>query len=113
MSVINTYTRVGVAERDGRSNDGEENTAPAAESSETTRRFADELLVAGEPLAVDEFVARVLNQAHHAAHAHAAPDEARVILGLAHLFAGELAKTNLRFDRGRFIHAATEDPSHA
>jgi hypothetical protein len=55
----------------------------------------------------------VLDRAHRAAHAHAAPDEARVILGLAHLFADELAKTNLRFDRLRFIHAATEDPGHA
>jgi hypothetical protein len=32
-----------------------------------------------------------------------------VILRVAHLFADELAKTNLRFDRLRFIKAAVED----
>jgi hypothetical protein len=111
MSVMNTHTRVGVAERDSRSNDGGENTARAAESSETTRRFANELLVADEPLAVDEFVARVLDQAHQAACANNAPEEARVVLGLAHLFADELAKTNSRFDRLRFIQAAIEEPA--
>jgi hypothetical protein len=111
MSLTNTYTGVGVAERDSRTNDRGENTVPVAESTETTRRFANELLVAGESVAVDEFIARVLDQAHQAAHAHAAPDEARVILGLAHLFADELAKTNLRFDRLRFIEAATEEPA--
>jgi pimeloyl-ACP methyl ester carboxylesterase len=99
MSVINTYT--GVAQ----------NTAPAEESTETTRRFANELLVADEPLAVDEFVARVLRHAHHAAYAHGAPDEARVILHVAQLFADELAKAHLRFDRLRFIEAAIEEPT--
>ena len=89
MSVTNTYT--GVAERDSRANDRGEN--------------------ANERVAVDEFVARVLDQAHQVAYAHAAPDEARVILGLAQLFADELAKTNLRFDRLRFIEAAIEEPS--
>jgi hypothetical protein len=113
MSLTHTYNGVSVAERDSRRNDRGENTAPPADSTETTRRFGNELPVAGEPVAVDEFVARVLGQAHQAAHAHAAPDEARVILDLALLFAGELAKTNVRFDRLRFIHAATEEPSHA
>jgi hypothetical protein len=111
MSLTNTYTRVVVAERDSRSNDARENTAPATESSESTRCFAGELLVAGEPLSVDEFVARVLDQAHQAAWANNAPDEARVILGLAHLFADELAKTNSGFDRVRFIEAAIEEPA--
>jgi hypothetical protein len=58
MSVTNTYAGVGVAVRDSRTNHGGENTAAAGESTETTRRFANELLVAGEPVAVDEFVAR-------------------------------------------------------
>jgi hypothetical protein len=107
MSVTNTYN--GVAVRDSRTNDREENTATAEESVETSRRFANELLVAGERLAVDEFVARVLGQAHQAAYAHAAPDEARVILRLAHLFADELAKTSPQFDRVRFIEAAIEE----
>jgi hypothetical protein len=107
MSVIHTYA--GVAVRESATSDHRENTAPAEESIETTRRVANELLVAGEPLAVDEFVARVLGRAHHAACAHAEPDDARVILDLAHLFADELAKADLRFDRLRFIHAATEE----
>ncbi len=77
--------------------------------SVNTYTAPEELVVADEPVPVDEFVARVLGQAHHAAHAHAAPDEARVILRVAHLFADELAKTNLRFDRLRFIKAAVED----
>ena len=111
MSVTDTYTGVGVAVRDDRTTDHAENTASAEHSTETTRRFANELLVAGEPLAVDEFIARVLGQAHEAAYAHAAPDEARVILALAQLFADELARADLQFDRLRFIHAATEEPA--
>jgi hypothetical protein len=111
MSVTDTYTGVGVAVRDSRTNDRGESTAPADEITETAHRFAKELLVAGEALAVDEFVARVLGRAHHAAYAHAAPDEARVILDLAQLFADELAKADLRFDRLRFIEAATEEPA--
>jgi hypothetical protein len=64
-----------------------------------------------EPLEVDEFVARVLGRAHQAAYAHAAPDEERVILALAQLFADELAKLGQSFDRLRFIAAAIEEPS--
>jgi hypothetical protein len=111
MSVTNTYAGVGVAVRDSRPSDRGVNTASAEESTQPTRRFASELPVAGEPLAVDEFVARVLGQAHREAYAHAAPDEARVILDLAQLFADELAKASLRFDRLRFINAATEEPA--
>ena len=111
MSATTTYTGVGVAVRDDRTSDPGETPAPAQPSTETSRRFVDDLLVAGEPLAVDEFVARVLGRAHEAAYAHAAPDEARVILGLAQLFADELAKVDLRFDRLRFIEAATEEPA--
>jgi hypothetical protein len=66
---------------------------PAAESTEMPCR--------------DEFIAGVLQRAHRTAHAHAAPDEARVILGLAQLFADELARTHVRFDRLRFVHAVT------
>jgi hypothetical protein len=39
------------------------------------------------------------------------PIEARAILHVAHSFADELATTNPRFDRLRFIRAATEGPS--
>jgi hypothetical protein len=87
------------------------NTAVAEERIETTGRFAHEPPVADEPPAGDELVARVLGQAHRAAYAHSAPDEARVILELAQSFADELAKTDLRFDRLRFIEAATEEPA--
>jgi hypothetical protein len=97
MSITNMYTG--------------ENIAPAEETTETPGRFANELLVAGEPLAVDKFVAQVLRRAHRGAleiHAHS---EARAILGVAQLFADELAKTNLRFDRLQFIEAAIEEPA--
>jgi hypothetical protein len=106
MSATNTYSGVAVALRDSRTNDRDEHTA-----AETARRFTNELLAAGEPLAIDEFVARVLGQAHQQASAQAAPHEARVILHLAHLFADELAKVDREFDRLRFIEAATEEPS--
>ena len=108
MSATTTYSGVAVALRDSRTT-GREQSAAAAE--ETARRFTDEVLVAGEPLAVDEFVARVLGQAHQQAAAQAAPHEARVILHLAHLFADELAKVDREFDRLRFIEAATEEPA--
>jgi hypothetical protein len=111
MSATNAYAEVGVARRNSRTNDRGENTALGEECIETTRRFANALLVEGEPLGIDEFVARVLGRAHQAAYAHAAPDEARVILDLAHLFADELAKADLRFDRLRLIHAATAEPA--
>jgi hypothetical protein len=107
MSVTNTYSGAGVALRERPTNDREETTAP----EETARRFARELLVEGEPVALDEFVAGVLGRAHQDAYAHAAPYEARVILHLAHLFADELAKADLRFDRLQFIEAATEQPA--
>ena len=96
MSFTHTYTGVGVAERESRT---------------SARRVATEMLVEGEPVAVDEFVARVLDRAHQAASGDGAPDEARVILGLAQSFADEFAKSNPRFDRGRFIHAAIKDPA--
>jgi hypothetical protein len=69
-----------------------EKTAPVAESA-------------------DELIARVLDQEHRAAYAHAAPDEARVILRLAQAFADELEKLDLRFDRLRFIETAMEEPA--
>jgi hypothetical protein len=111
MSATSTYTGIGVAVRDRGPTDRGDNRRRAEESTGTTRRFAPELLVADERMAVDEFVARVLHEAHQAAYAHAAPDEARVILELAQSFADELAKADLRFDRLRFIEAATEEPA--
>ncbi len=61
----------------------------------------------GEPVAVDQFIARVLRRAHQMAETVGAPDEARAILHVAQLFADDLAETDPRFDRLRFIEAAT------
>jgi hypothetical protein len=59
----------------------------------------------------DELIARVLRRAHQRAEDVDDPNEARGILYLAHSFADELAATNPRFDRGRFIRHATEQPA--
>jgi hypothetical protein len=64
---------------------------------------------AGKSLVVEEFIAHVLRRAHHAALASDAPDKARTVLGVAHLFADELADIVRRFDRLRFIEAATQE----
>jgi hypothetical protein len=64
-------------------------------------------------MTIDAFVARVLGRAHHAACVREAPEEARVILVLAHLFADELAKSDLPFDRVQFIEAALDEPATA
>jgi hypothetical protein len=78
---------VGLDDQDGRTNDTEE-------------------------ISVDSSViAQVLGRAHRTAEAQNAPNEARVILHVAHSFADELAGTDHRFDRERFIQAATEDQS--
>ncbi len=61
----------------------------------------------GKSLIVEEFIAHVRRRVHHAALASDAPDEARTVLGVAHLFADELADIGRRFDRVRFIEAAT------
>jgi hypothetical protein len=68
-------------------------------------------LVDGDSEAVDEFVARVLRQAHQSAEARNAAAEARTILGLAHLFADELTAGDPGFDRLGFVTAATDGPS--
>ena len=61
--------------------------------------------------AVDQFVARVLRRAHESAEARNAPNEARAILGVAHLFADELTVSHPGFDRLGFVAEATEGPS--
>ena len=63
------------------------------------------------PEAVDQFVARVLRRAHQSAEARNAPNEARAILDVAHLFADELTASDPGFDRFSFVAAATEGPS--
>jgi hypothetical protein len=80
-------------------------------SGEAVRCFMDGGLVQGDAVAVEELIAHVLCRAHRMAEAFNAPNEARAILQVAHSFADELATTNPRFDRLRFIRAATEDPS--
>jgi hypothetical protein len=74
-------------------------------------RYMNPALVEGDPEAVDQFVARVLRQAHHSAETRNAPSEARAILGVAHLFADELTASDPGFDRVGFVAAATEVPS--
>ena len=56
-------------------------------------------------------VAQVLGRAHQTAEAQNEPNEARTILAVAHSFADELASADNRFDRERFIEAATEEES--
>jgi hypothetical protein len=58
-----------------------------------------------------ELIARVLRRAHETMEARNAPDEARAVLHVAHLFADELAALDPRFDRLQFIKDATDDPS--
>jgi len=82
-----------------------------ADTRSVVGRFMDQALVDGDSEAVDEFVARVLRQAHQSAEARNAADEARAILGLAHLFADELTAGDPGFDRLAFVTAATEGPS--
>ena len=68
-------------------------------------------LVEGAEEAVDQFVARVLRRAHESAEARNAPNEARAILEVAHMFADELIASEPEFDRLGFVEAATEGPS--
>jgi phage regulator Rha-like protein len=64
---------------------------------------------ATEEISVDSLViAHVLGRAHRKAEAQNAQNEARTILHMAHSFADELETTDPRFDRQRFIQAATK-----
>jgi hypothetical protein len=74
-------------------------------------RYTNPALVESEEEAVDQFVARVLRRAHESAEARNAPNEARAILEVAHLFADELIASQPEFDRLGFVEAATEGPS--
>ncbi len=67
--------------------------------------------VPGEAVSVEQYMADVLGRAHQAAEARHEPDEARAILHVAQLFAEDLAKTDLRFDRAQFIGAITREPA--
>ena len=83
----------------------------SADSLSVVSRSMDHALVEGDSEAVDHFVARVLRRAHQSAEARNAADEARAILGMAHLFADELTAGHPGFDRLGFVAAATEGPS--
>jgi hypothetical protein len=74
-------------------------------------RSTNHALVESDVEAVDQFVARVLRRAHESAEARNAPNEARAILEVAHLFADELIASQPEFDRLGFVEAATEGPS--
>jgi hypothetical protein len=81
------------------------------DSGSVGARYTNHVLVEGAEEAVDQFVARVLRRAHESAEARNAPNEARAILEVAHLFADELIATQPEFDRFGFVEAATEGPS--
>jgi hypothetical protein len=73
--------------------------------------IAEALAEAGRVAIDDELIARVLRRAHRLAESLDAPDEARVILHIAHSFADELAVADPRFDRVRFIDTVMDMPS--
>jgi hypothetical protein len=83
----------------------------SADNRSVVGRSMNHALVEGDPEAVDQFVARVLRRAHQSAEARNAADEARAILGVAHLFADELTAGCPGFDRLGFVVAATDGPS--
>lgn len=82
-----------------------------ANSGAAVRRFMDDAMVQGNPEAVEELIAHILRRARGMAEALNAPNEARAVLRVAHSFADELAATNPRFDRLRFIRAVTAAPA--
>ena len=82
-----------------------------SEDRSVVGRYIDHALVKGDAEAVDQFVARVLRRAHESAEARNAPNEARAILGVAHLFADALTASHPGFDRLGFVAAATEGSS--
>jgi hypothetical protein len=82
-----------------------------ANSGAAVRRFMDDAMVQGNPEAVEELIAHILRRAPGMAEALNAPNEARAVLRVAHSFADELAATNPRFDRLRFIRAVTAAPA--
>ena len=83
----------------------------AGAESGSVVRYTNDALVDSDQEAVDQFVARVLRRAHESAEARNAPNEARAILDVAHMFADEWIASDPRFDRFGFVEAATEGPS--
>ena len=62
-----------------------------------------DVLIRGDPVAAARVIGGVLGRAHRTAEDLNAPNEARAILHVAHLFADELAIADPQFDRRRFI----------
>jgi hypothetical protein len=85
-------------------------TLISEESRSVVSGYLNHTPVEGDLEAVDQFVARVLRRAHESAEARNAADEARAILGVAHLFADELTASRPGFDRVGFVTAATDGP---
>jgi hypothetical protein len=113
MSVTTTHTPAIAADRHRRAIDSDEiavtASVPPADSGDVIGRFMKNALL--DPAGVEQLIAHVLGRAHRTAEALNAPNEARAILHVAESFADELATTNPRFDRLRFITAATEGSS--
>ena len=81
-------------------------TTPPTDSEKPNDPFTDNALLQGDPVGVARLIARVLRDAHRKALA-VNPNDARGVFYVAHCFADELAITNPRFDRLRFIREAT------
>jgi hypothetical protein len=62
------------------------------------------------PVETIDLIAGVLSRAHQTVEDLNSPNEARVILNVAQMFADELADLDPDFDRLQFIEAITEDP---
>jgi len=93
--------------------DGADRAVLAAQRREITDALANEVLVAGKLLALDEFIAGVLRRAHESVDPPRSPSDHRAIFRVAHLFADELEQTDPAFDRVRFIDAVAKGLSHA
>jgi hypothetical protein len=61
-----------------------------------------------ETVVAEQVISQVLCRAHRTAEVQDAPNEERAILHVARSFADELAQTDPRFDRERFIEASTD-----
>jgi hypothetical protein len=62
------------------------------------------------PVETIDLIAGVLSRAHQTVEDLNSPNEARVILNVAQMFADELADLDPDFDRLQFIEDITEDP---
>jgi hypothetical protein len=80
-------------------------THPIVVETNESDTIADALIQA-DTVAVDQLIARVLGRARGQAEDLEAPNDARAILHVAHLFADELAVADPQFDRQRFIQKA-------